>query len=85
MGGLNNYSVMLLELIHARMTHNHEQLYDKLYEAITGLFKKDLINTKPPELSPVISLLVEFFQDREEYEKCHVLNQIGYEVYNTIV
>lgn len=85
MEGLNEYSLMLLELVHARMSNNKEQLYEKLYVAITNLFKKELINTKPPELCYVISELIAFYQMREEYEKCQRLNEVGYEVFNTIV
>lgn len=82
---LNESSVMLLELVHARMNQNEEQLYGKLFEAITGLFKKDLIKTKPVELSTVVRALIEFYQEQEEYEKCHRLNEVGYEIYNTVI
>jgi hypothetical protein len=84
MEGLNEYSVMLLELVHARMGDNKEQLYAKLYEAITGFYKKDLIKMKPLELSPVLNELILFYQAKEEYEKCNHLNQVGFEIYNTI-
>lgn len=76
---------MLLGLVHARMNHNEEQLYGKLFEAITGLFKKDLIKMKPVELSAVVRELIKFYQEREEYEKYQSLNEVCYEIYNTIV
>ena len=82
---LNEYSVILLELVQARMSNNLEQLYDKLYFAITDLFKKELINKKPTELCSVISELITFYKSREEYEKCQRLNELGYEVFNTII
>ncbi len=81
---LNDYSKLLLELIHARMKFNQEQLYEKLYETITVDFKKDFIKIKPISLSSVISVLIEFYIERKEYEKCQKLNEVGYEIYNTI-
>lgn len=82
---INNYSKLMLEIIHARVNLNQEQLYEKLFEAITVDFKKDLIEFKPVSLSFVISLLIDFYKEREEYEKCQMLNNVGFEIYNTII
>jgi hypothetical protein len=67
------------------MNNNIEQYYGKLYEAITNVFKLDLIKTKPLEVNSVINELVIYYSQLEEYEKCHKLNQTGYEIFNTII
>ena len=82
---LYEYAFMLLELITARKSDDKSVIYDKMYEAITSVYKESLIKKKPKELSSVINELIQFYQTKEEYEKCHQLNQVGYEIYNTII
>ena len=55
-----------------------------MFLAITGVYKDKLIEAKPKDLFFAISDLIKFYEAREEYEKCHKLNQIGFEIYNTI-
>ena len=81
---LNQYSIMLLELIKARNSDDKSVFFEKIYEAITIVYKEALIKDKPKELCFVISDLINFYETREEYEKCHKLNQVGFEIYNTI-
>jgi hypothetical protein len=81
---LNQHSIMLLELITARNSDEKSVFYEKIYEAITCVYKEALIKAKPKELCFAISVLIKFYEYREEYEKCHKLNQVGFEVYNTI-
>lgn len=82
--GLNKYSIILLELISARNSSDKTKFYAKMYEAITDVYKKDFIKSKPIELYPVLQELIQFYKKREEFEKCHILNQVGIEIYNTI-
>jgi hypothetical protein len=81
---LNEYSIMLLEIITAKNSDDKNVFYDKMFEAITGVCKDKLIEAKPKDLFFAISDLIKFYVAREEYEKCHKLNQIGFEIYNTI-
>ena len=85
MVGLNEHSLILLELVNYRMNNNKEQFYGKLYEAITNLLKQDLIKIKPLEVCSVINELILYYSQREEYEKCHKLNLTGYDIFNTII
>jgi hypothetical protein len=82
---LNKFSIMLLELIAARHDGDKNVYYEKIYEAITSVYKESLIKKKPKELGFAINELIKFYQSKEEYEKCHKLNQVGYEIYNTII
>jgi len=82
---LNKYSIILLELIAARNNADENVYFEKIYEAITCVYKESLIQNKPNELGLIIIELIKFYQAREEYEKCHKLNQVGYEIYNTII
>jgi hypothetical protein len=81
---LNEYSIMLLEIITAKNSDDKNVFCDKMFEAITGVYKDKLIEAKPKDLFFAISDLIKFYEAREEYEKCHKLNQIGFEIYNTI-
>lgn len=76
---------MLLELVAARQDGDKNVYYEKIYEAITTVYKENLITNKPKELGFVINELIQFYQSKEEYEKCQKLNQVGYEIYNTII
>jgi hypothetical protein len=81
---LNSYSIMLLELLSARDSKDKNVLYSKIYEAITSVFKQGLIKEKPKELFPILLELIKYYEANEEYEKCHKLNEVGFEIYNTI-
>jgi hypothetical protein len=82
---LNQYSIMLLELITARNSDDKSMFYEKIYEAITSVYKDGLIKAKPNELCFVLFYLIKYYEAREEYEKCHKLNQVGFEIYNSII
>jgi hypothetical protein len=79
------YAIMQLELLIANKSDDKSLIYDKMYVAITSVYKESLIKYKPKELSFAIKQLIQFYQSKEEYEKCHKLNQVGYEIYNTII
>lgn len=76
---------MQLGLVIANKSDDKSLIYDRMYVAITSVYKESLIKNKPEELSFAINELIQFYQSKEEYEKCHKLNQVGYEIYNTII
>jgi hypothetical protein len=79
------YAIMQLGLVIANKSDDKSLIYDRMYVAITSVYKESLIKNKPEELSFAINELIQFYQSKEEYEKCHKLNQVGYEIYNTII
>ena len=85
----NNYNINIETLDQDLFQNSYNGFknvfYDKMYETILGVCKDELIETKPKELFFAISDLIKFYEAREEYEKCHKLNQVGYEIYNTII
>jgi hypothetical protein len=81
---LSEHTLLLLELIHCRQTCIDELFYDKLYETITGSYRSILIQYKPREIVDAIDVLVNYYELREEYEKCSALHKLGFEIYNTI-
>jgi hypothetical protein len=76
---------MQLGLVIANKSDDKSLIYDRMYVAITSVYKESLIKNKPEELGFAINELIQFYQSKEEYEKCHKLNQVGYEIYNTII
>jgi hypothetical protein len=76
---------MQLGLVIANKSDDKSLIYDRMYVTITSVYKESLIKDKPEELSFAINELIQFYQSKEEYEKCHKLNQVGYEIYNTII
>ena len=80
----NDYCMLLLDLIFIRAKENTDTYYYKMYEAITVYYKAALIKEKPIEIMSNINELIMYFENNEEYEKCIVLHQLGFEIYNTI-
>jgi hypothetical protein len=80
----NDYCMLLLDLILIRAKENTDMYYYKMYEAITVSYKAALIKEKPIEIISEINELVQYYENKEEYEKCIVLHQLGFEIYNTI-
>jgi hypothetical protein len=81
---MNEYTLLLLDLIMLRVEEKDDLLYNKLYEAFTCIFKEPIMKKKPIEIKYSISVLVEYFAHKEEYEKCLALHQLGFEMYNSI-
>ncbi len=81
---LSENTLLLLELIHCRQTCTNDQFYNKLYNVMIGSFRSKLILNKPKEIVDAIDVLVQYFELREEYEKCSALHKLGFEIYNTI-
>lgn len=71
---MNKHHQILLELLQLRET-NYELFIDKLYDAITNefskYFKEELIKDKDHQQT--LSIMIEHYEKREEYEKCDVL------------
>jgi hypothetical protein len=63
-----------MELLKLRET-DYEKFVIKFYEAITGefseVFEKELL--KDENHKETLKVMIEFFEVREEYEKCKVL------------
>lgn len=81
----NKNTNMLIELIKVRNNTDKSLFFNKMYEAIVIVMKQELIKEKPKELFLAITELIKYFESREEFEKCHMLNQVGMEIYNTII
>ena len=79
----NEYIMLLLDLILLRAKENTDMYYYKMYDAITVSYKAALIKEKPIEIMSDINKLVQYYEKKEEYEKCLVLHQLGFEIFNT--
>jgi hypothetical protein len=74
--GNQDYHKILLNLIHLRET-DYPQFMNKLYEALSGEFKGAIHDSKPKEEKrQAIWTMIEFFSEREEYEKCAELKKL---------
>jgi len=63
---------------------NYDSYHREAYQIITGVYKHELSFSKSPFMVECIALLVNYFELKEEYEKCAILHQTGYELFNTI-
>jgi len=80
MADLNQYSRILLDLIHLRQT-DYDAFMDRLYEALTGEFKDALYDTSPiEEKSQAVWSMIKHFEKQEEFEKCASLKKIIEEI-----
>lgn len=70
------YHQILLELIKLRET-NYDLFMEKLYEALSGEFR-DVVNDGSPleEKSQALNTMIQYFSEREEYEKCADLKKM---------
>jgi len=70
------YRSTLVDLIQLRYT-DYDAFMDRLFEALTGEFK-DAINDVAPKESKLqaINSMIDYFSDKEEYEKCAQLHRI---------
>jgi len=80
MADLNQYSRILLDLIHLRQT-DYDAFMDRLYEALTGEFKDALYDTSPvEEKSQAVWSMIKHFEKQEEFEKCASLKKMIEEI-----
>lgn len=71
------YQDLLLELIELK-TQDYDKFMDKLYEAVSGEFKDALHNDDPVSAkSKVLNTMIQYFQAKEEYEKCAELKKMA--------
>ena len=80
MSDLNNYTKILLDLIHLRQT-DYSAFMNRLYEALTGEFK-DVIHDKSPveDKTQAIWTMIKHFEENEEFEKCADLKKLADEL-----
>lgn len=77
----NEYAMTLLELVSLR-TEDKDKFYTKLYEAITVIFKERILKSKEEfDYTKSILLLISYFQEKEEFEKCTELQKL----YNELI
>jgi hypothetical protein len=82
MADLNQYSRILLDLIHLRQT-DYDAFMNRLYEALTGEFKDALYDTSPiEEKSQAVWSMIKHFEKQEEFEKCASLKKMIEEIDN---
>jgi len=80
MSDLNNYTKILLDLIHLRQT-DYDAFMNRLYEALTGEFKDVIHDSSPGEdKTPAIWTMIKHFEKNEEFEKCADLKKLADEL-----
>jgi hypothetical protein len=80
MADLNQYSRILLDLIHLRQT-DYDAFMNRLYEALTGEFKDALYDKSPiEEKSQAVWSMIKHFEKQEEFEKCASLKKMIEEI-----
>lgn len=62
---------------------DYDTYHQEAYQIITGVHKHDLSFSKTQFMVECIAILVNYFELKEEYEKCTILHQTGYEIFNT--
>ena len=80
MSDLNNYTKILLDLIHLRQT-DYDAFMNRLYEALTGEFKDVIHDSSPVEdKTQAIWTMIKHFEKNEEFEKCADLKKLADEL-----
>jgi hypothetical protein len=71
------YHDLLLELINLRET-DYDKFMDKMYEALAGEHR-EVINDGTPatEKKTALWTMIQYFQTKEEYEKCAELKKLA--------
>ena len=71
---MKRHHQLLIELIELR-DKDYDQFMEKLYDAITTdfekVFKEELMKDK--EHRNTLKLMIKYFENQEQYEKCNVL------------
>lgn len=62
---------------------DYDTYHQEAYHIITGVHRHDLSFSKTQCMVEYIAILVNYFELKEEYEKCTILHQTGYEIFNT--
>jgi len=75
-----DYHKILLELMQLRET-DYDQFMNKLYEALNGQFRSAIHDSEPKEdKRQAIWTMIEYFSNKEEYEKCADLKRMVEEI-----
>ena len=75
-----SYHDLLLELMALRES-NYDLFLNKLYEALTGEFKYRISDDAPvTEKKDALSIMIKYFENKEEYEKCAKLKALEEEL-----
>ena len=70
------YQSALVSLVKLRYT-DYDAFMERLYEALRGDFKDAIHDLTPVEgKQQALATMIDYFQDREEYEKCAELKKI---------
>jgi hypothetical protein len=70
------YQSALVSLVKLRYT-DYDAFMERLYEALRGDFKDAIHDLTPVEgKQQALATMIEYFQDKEEYEKCSELKKI---------
>lgn len=70
------YQSVLVSLVKLRYT-DYNAFMERLYEALRGDFKEALHDLTPIEgKQQALATMIDYFQDKEEYEKCAELKKI---------
>jgi len=68
---------LLLNLMNLRQKKDRDAFMDKMYEALTGEFSGALDGDNlTNEHRLALSIMIDHFLQKEEYEKCAVLNRV---------
>lgn len=70
------YQSALVSLVKLRYT-DYDAFMERLYEALRGDFKDAIHDLTPVEgKQQALATMIDYFQDKEEYEKCAELKKI---------
>lgn len=76
-GNKKAYQDMLAELMSLKST-DYDMFMAKLYEAVSGEFRDALHNDDPiTEKTKALDAMIQYFSNREEYEKCAELKKMA--------
>lgn len=75
---------LLIDLMQIAESKDLGKAYDRLYASLIGTDRNYLLQFLcRPELMKMPELILDYYKDREEYEKCAVLCEIIYEIKNS--
>jgi len=68
---------LIIDLLDLQQTKNLCEIYEKLYEGLTGEYHDILLPImESSKLRPLVIEMNNYFLSREEYEKCFTLHRI---------
>lgn len=80
---VTKYSQAILELVNLRQT-DYDAFMEKLYELLTGDLKEAVYDASPvEEKTEAIWTMMEYFSNKDDFEKCSVLKKIKEDLENS--